>query len=223
MTYGSTKELSDRLQEVSFGKSYAQHKEDWRLCHWLKQIGRLENGGLAVEFGAGNGYKNSNIRLFERYGWRLVQWDAKPKGPVKQERVLPSNVCELFHKYKVPIDFDLLSIDVDGLDLWIWHALEPWHPRVVIVEYNSNFPHGASYTLPSDESYSGWDGSANFGASFAALSKIGERKGYWLVEEVAGTNLIFVRKDLLDSAPVVSVELPKPVHRGFDVRRFQVV
>jgi hypothetical protein len=37
-------------------------------------------------------------------------------------------------------EIDLLSIDVDGNDYWIWEKTTCVNPRVVVIEYNAKFP-----------------------------------------------------------------------------------
>ena len=39
---------------------------------------------------------------------------------LRQERIYPANIVHLFEKYEVPKRFDLLSIDIDTFDLWVW-------------------------------------------------------------------------------------------------------
>lgn len=41
----------------------------------------------------------------------------------------------MFAKYEVPLEFDLLSIDVDYEDLFVWKSIDAkYRPRVVIIE-----------------------------------------------------------------------------------------
>ncbi len=54
--------------------------------------------------------------------------------------VTPQNVESLFAAAGVPAEPDVLSIDVDGQDYWIWEALEAHRPRVVVIEYNAVLP-----------------------------------------------------------------------------------
>src|SRR5262249_44437283 len=96
----------------------------------------------------------------------------------------------------VPSEPDVLSIDVDGLDCWIWAALEGYRPRLVVIEYNSALDPEARLTVPLDESFA-WDGTDYFGASLGALRHVGRTQGYRLVHtDVAGVNAFFVRDDL---------------------------
>ena len=58
---------------------------------------------------------------------------------VRQAFVDAENVNSLFAQYGVPKQFDLLSIDIDGNDYWVWKAIEDFTPRVVVIEYNIYF------------------------------------------------------------------------------------
>lgn len=59
---------------------------------------------------------------------------------------MQGNINDLFAKYEVPLEFDLLSIDVDYDDFWVWKAIDvKFRPRVVIIEV-SCATHGVSDT-----------------------------------------------------------------------------
>ena len=101
-------------------------------------------------------------------------------------------------KYHVPKRFDLLSIDIDGIDYWVWKAITAYEPRVVLIEYNAAVPPHESQTIPYDPHFM-WSGATNyFGASVLALKKLGEQKGYALVGcDNSGTNAFFVHQSLV--------------------------
>ncbi|MEO8627508.1 MAG: hypothetical protein ABI612_05320 [Betaproteobacteria bacterium] len=109
------------------------------------------------------------------------------------------NIEGLFDEGGVKSEFDLLSIDVDGNDYWIWKAIQRFNPRVVCIEYNSNLGDTVACTKAYDPNWR-WDGSTVFGASLAAFEKLGREKGYSLVGcDFLGINAYFVRDDLLES------------------------
>lgn len=94
-------------------------------------------------------------------------------------------------------EIDLLSIDIDFNDYWIWQAIEAVHPRVVVIEYNASWPPPAALTVPYAPAAK-WNGTNYFGASLAALATLGTRKGYELVGcNLTGVNAFFVRRDLV--------------------------
>lgn len=93
-------------------------------------------------------------------------------------------------------EIDLLSIDIDFNEYWVWEAITVVAPRVVVVEYNATWAPPAALTVPYSPNDS-WAGTNYFGASLSALARLGNKKGYDLVGCcLAGTNAFFVRKDL---------------------------
>jgi hypothetical protein len=105
---------------------------------------------------------------------------------------------------------DLLSIDLDGMDFWIWRALSDITPRVVVIEYNNRFPAEISATVPYDPQFQGTDlmTVGYFGASLAALTKLGVEKGYRLIgTNGPNTNAFFMKDDVgRDAFPAVTVQ-----------------
>ncbi len=49
----------------------------------------------------------------------------------------PANIDGLLRDGGMPEELDVLSIDVDGIDLWIWQAIAAVRPRLVVIEYNA--------------------------------------------------------------------------------------
>lgn len=175
----------------------SQHGEDGVLEAIFLAIGTTNR--YFVEFGAGTGAECNTALLRER-GWSGLWMDGREQPPgslVRRERITAENINALFSKHSVPDEFDVLSIDLDGVDYWIWKALESrWRPRVVLAEYNANFLPPESVTVPYDPSFQ-WDASSDYyGASLSALEKLAARKGCALVYcESSGVNAFFVRSD----------------------------
>ena len=92
----------------------------------------------------------------------------------------------ILHRNQVAGEIDLLSIDIDGDDYYIFDSLEHLRPRVVVCEYNPTIP-------PDIDLYA--DCGSYFGASITAISRVAESKGYSLVA-ITDTNGIFVLKSL---------------------------
>jgi len=94
-------------------------------------------------------------------------------------------------------ELDLLSIDIDSNDYWVWQAITTVKPRLVVIEYNASMPPFVRKTVAYDPSRR-WDGTNYFGASLGALEALGRAKGYSLVGcSPAGVNAFFVRDDLV--------------------------
>jgi glycosyltransferase involved in cell wall biosynthesis len=188
---------------------FSQNGEDGVLAEILRRIGVGEQRYF-VEFGVESGREGNCVYLADIAGWRGLFMDGDERffAALQQKyrasdlvqtalaMVAPENVQELFAAAKVPPEPDVLSIDVDGGDYWIWEAIEDYRPRVVVVEYNSMLDPRRRLVQPADHE-GGWDGTDYYGASLAAMRSLGERKGYRLVHaELSGVNAFFVREDL---------------------------
>ena len=109
---------------------------------------------------------------------------------------------------------DLLCIDIDGVDYWIWKAIDVIQPRVVVVEYQDILGPERTWTVPYSPDFNVRDYTVNkknhnyCGASLGAFVKLGKEKGYRLVGcSQGGWNALFVRSGIGEEhLPEVSVE-----------------
>jgi hypothetical protein len=91
---------------------------------------------------------------------------------------------------------DLLSIDIDGNDYWVWKAINVISPRVVVIEYNAKFPPDYEWIMKYNEKHI-WQGDDEHGASLKSLELLGKIKGYQLVAtNITGTNAFFIKEEL---------------------------
>jgi len=189
-------------------KVFSQNGEDGVLAEIFSRIGTTNR--FFVEFGVGDGVECNTRMLMEVLGWSGVYFEPvasefdrlstrlAARDDVRTIRAFltPTNIADSFGKVDIPLEPDLLSIDIDGQDYWLWRALDHYRPRVVIIEYNSSLP-PAARLVEREGTVHEEDQSSYFGASLGALRALGERKGYKLVHaELAGVNLFFVRDDL---------------------------
>jgi hypothetical protein len=166
--------------------------------------------------------------LVDRSTWRVrraLQWIEHPQHLVITHRrvrtdptaVTPRNIEEVFARHGVPEELDVLSIDVDTIDYWIWAALGHYRPRLVVVEYNASLSHEEALVFPNDET-ARWDETSYYGSSLGAFRQLAAVKGYQLVHtEMSGTNAFFVRSDLSDlvdvsDPPMRSTNFGQSVH-----------
>jgi hypothetical protein len=117
--------------------------------------------------------------------------------------VTRENVNELIASHGFDGEIDFFSLDLDGVDYWIWDAMTACSPRVVVLEYNSMFGPSRAVTVPYDPAF---DRSRHhtmyFGASLAAWTVLAAAKGYRLVAvEPAGINAFFLRNDVAPQIP----------------------
>ncbi len=196
---------------------------------------------FCVEFGAWDGKLFSNTwNLLNTHVWRGVLIEAV--GPrfealaatyaAARERVRllnrfvavagPERLDALLAEAGAPIDFDLLSIDIDGNDWHVWHSLAAFRPRVVVVEFNPSIENDVLFVQDADPRI-------HQGCSLLALVELGREKGY---ELCAATefNAFFIEKSLFprlgiadnDIDALYQTTLHAKIFHGFDGTVFAV-
>lgn len=180
-------------------KRYAQFGEEAIFDYIFDNIGTTNK--YLVDFGASSlnlGLSNSKY-LLEK-GWTGLLMDGKSDGNplIKEEFITAENICDLFNKYNTPKEFDLLSIDIDGNDIWVLENILKggFSPRVIINEFNGCIPVGVNKAMKYNPSHS-WGENDYYGGSFEAFKVLGAKYGYTLVHQVATTNMIFIRQDIV--------------------------
>lgn len=199
-------------------KVFSQNGEDGVIAEIFRRVGSTNRH--FVEFGVGTGVEGNCVFLADVMVWhglfiegseRLYpdlehKYRNTPGVTTREAMVTAENIESLLGAAGVPSDPDVLSIDIDGNDYWVWNAIVGFRPRLVIVEYNGALPPEATLVQPYRPG-SAWAATDYFGASLGALERLGAEKGYSLVHtELSGTNAFFLREDLLtafgDPAPV---------------------
>jgi hypothetical protein len=176
----------------------SQNGEDGVLEALFARLGTTNK--YFVEFGVEDGTECNTAYLLQE-GWTGLMMDGagvcrNPLATIHREFVTAENINSLLRKHAVPQQFDLLSIDIDGNDFWVWSAIKA-RPRVVVIEYNASVPPGVRSAIAYDPQFV-TNGTDYFGASLLALKELGQRKGYTLVYcERAGVNAFFVADELL--------------------------
>jgi len=205
------------LRLTRFGqKAFSQSDEDGMILEVFNRIGAKTR--TFVEFGVESGVE-CNTALLLMDGWRGLWMDgssahiaainarhqrAISTGDLTTRRafVTAENIDEMLATWSggapaAAVEVDLLCIDVDGNDFWIWQAIKSISARVVVIEYNSSYPPPVEFVRKYDAAAQ-WDHTNYYGASLSALEKLGDRLGYALVGcSLAGTNAFFVRRDEL--------------------------
>lgn len=178
-------------------KIFSQNGEDGIITAIFNAIG-IKNYYF-VEFGVGDGTE-CNTRLLRENGWQGLWMDGMSSSNtnIQHEIVTAENINSLFEKYCVPNEFDLLSIDIDSNDYWIYKAIDrKYSPRVIVVEYNGSYPPPQSKTVLYDPHLT-WRGTDYFGASLNAWVNILSKRGYSLVGcESRGVNAFFIKNELI--------------------------
>lgn len=143
-----------------------------------------------------NDGRESNSRyLRTRYGWRGVGFDEVWENSninLVRARIQPDILESLLDALGTPVDLDLLSIDVDGEDIWILSSLQRYRPRVIVIEYCSLY-NSTDIIVHNETS------SQKPEASILAIYQVAYAKGYELVH-LNGVNAFFVLRTVLQAA-----------------------
>jgi hypothetical protein len=214
-------ELAARVDpQTAFNRSecrvYSQNGEDGILLYLFSRIGTTDR--RFIEFGIGDGSECNTANLATAFGWRGLLMEADPDLAVRAReffatrptlrssgvrvehaRVEPETIDVLVRGFGIEGELDLLSIDIDGNDYWVWRATEAVSARVVVIEYNASFGPTRSVTVPYRPGFNRYVGHVSgfyHGASLRALSRLAKQKGYVLAGcDSRGTNAFFVRQD----------------------------
>jgi hypothetical protein len=203
---------------------WSQNEEDGITLALLKLVGTTNR--RFVELGAGVNGGNSGF-LAEVCGWTGLMVDGSPARAAKLAArfgrfgvhtqaawITTEGVNQLIADHGLTGEVDLLSLDIDGNDYWVWEQLDICSPRVVILEFNPAFGPERAVTVRYDPAFDrGQYKSVThqfYGASLAALTRLSREKGYRLVlVEPRGANAYFLRNDVGEGVPAAS---PGTIH-----------
>lgn len=197
-------------------KIFSQFGEDGIIDFLIKKLNIKSN--YFIEFGVED-YNESNTKfLLEARNWSGEIYEANKNHVnyiknqefywrynlnVKNVFISKKNINLLVDKFLQRNNINklgLLSIDIDGVDYWIWKELTVTDPEIVIIEYNARLGYDKSIVVPYEENFVRLKkhySSIYFGASLKALYTLGVEKGYSLVgTNLNGSNAFFVKKDL---------------------------
>lgn len=190
-------------------KLYSQNGEDGVIEYIFNNIGFTNK--IFIEFGFG-AYENNSRYLIEKYNFKGLFIDGSSEECVNATKlydkginihtqfITKDNILSIITKYYTG-EIDFLSIDVDGIDLYLLDvAIPEINPRVVCIEYCASIGDSLSVTVKYKENFdrhkehrSGFYCNASLKATCNVMSK----KGYVFVGTVHGLNAFFVRKDCI--------------------------
>jgi hypothetical protein len=203
---------------------YSQNGEDGILDQLLTELngGSGSGGGTFCEFGASDGVSSSNVlhlvksrnftgMLIEadeaRYRKCVENYRSYPDVQVFQGFVLyddaANNLDSWLARGNMKKDLDVLSIDIDCDDYYVWDNMKNYNPKIVIFEVNSyrdpiydELPKQPSNAYNIDLLRQQNPSRVALGCSFISAVKLGLNKGYVPVSFTG--NIIFVRRDLVE-------------------------
>lgn len=214
------KELLERgttlptFQDVEL-RAFSQNGEDGILLYIFSLIGTTSK--KCVELCAADGIECNTANLIINHGWDGLLFDGNEENISRGNRfysnlkdtciwppklvkawITVENVNSLILENGFGGEIDFLSLDLDGVDYWIWKAIDCISPRVVVLEYQDIWGSQKAVTVPYQPNFKAEFnefGSPDYsGASLAAFIKLGKEKGYRLVGcQRYGFNAFFIR------------------------------
>jgi len=206
---------------------HSQDGEDGIIGRIFELVGNENRFG--VEFGAWDGVYFSNCcNLFTNNDWsglfieanaekfKDLQENYKDNFKVKLVNTYidiegPNTLDSILKISNAPKNFDFLSIDVDGIDYFIWDGLTEYRPRVVVIEFNPTIPNDVEFVQHKSAKI-------NQGCSLLALINLARTKGYELVC-CTGWNAFFVTNDLFALTGVTNNHIPATADFSLEVPR----
>lgn len=206
--------------------TYSQFGEDGIIAEILQ---RLESAvaldGWCAEFGAWDGIHLSNTcKLIRDRSYSAVLIEGDPDRVKDLAKNFPEQnilkICrfvnfegansldKIFSDTPIPSNFDVLSIDVDGVDYYIFESLHIYRPKVVCIEFNPTIPNAVDFVQAKDFA-------VKQGCSGRALTRLARSKNYALVASTP-CNLIFVDNAYLQSVSAYEVCLEDLNEQGND-------
>jgi len=200
-----------RLERYGFSVG-SQNEEDGILVEIFRRIGCPYK--TFFEFGVGSGLQNCTI-YFLLAGWRGGWVEVNPRKiefirqkfafytasdllRITDRPVTPENVDDIASELGVAEQLDLLSIDIDGNDYFVFEEMKI-KPRALVIEYNGLYPPPHRIVQAYDPNYV-HSLDTYTGCSLQSLVDLAQSKGYRLVgTNLSGLNAFFVREDLYSS------------------------
>jgi hypothetical protein len=218
----------ERISDAGF-RCYSQFEEDGIILYVLTTIGFKTK--KVVEMCCGTGDECMATNLILNHGFQAFLFDgdqyniARAQSFFKRKKdclltpphlihawITKENVNDLLRDNGAAGEIDLLSLDMDGNDYYVWEAISEINPRLCICETHNVIPGNLSITIPyapafTSEEKHGYEQEFR-SASLLAMTKLSERKGYRLIgAHRHGFNVVFLRNDIgLDIFPAVSID-----------------
>ncbi|CAF3678038.1 unnamed protein product [Adineta steineri] len=183
---------------------YSQNGEDGVLLWIFANVGTVNKPPRFVEFGTQEGQQCNTRFLRQQLGWQGLMMDGGhdiPNLNLHKENITIKNINDLLAKYKTPSLIDLLSIDIDFDDYFVWKSIlqaNRFHARVVVIEYNYEIPVNENRVVDPDQDSRRWTKTIHYGASMLAMAALGRAYNYTLIYvEKNAINLFFIQTSIL--------------------------
>lgn len=218
----------DDIAEAGF-RCYSQFEEDGIILYILSLIGMSTRKVVEICCGVGSECMAANLIVNHGYTGYLFDGDKSnvevatrffrskkdcllSEPAIRQAWITRDNINQLLREIGATGEVDLLSLDMDGNDYYIWEAIAEINPRLCVFETQDIIPGDRSLTIPYDPAFYCWNkpgAEKDFrSVSLLAMKKLSEAKGYRMIgAHRHGFNVFFLRNDIgQELFPAVSIE-----------------
>ncbi len=215
---------------------FSQNGEDGIIDVLTRHIARPNR--YFVEIGASNGLENNTswLAVARRYSGLWVEGDTESYewcrylftplnyGLEITQKFVTRESAGQVRESALHADPDVFSLDIDGNDYHLAHALlaSGFKPKVFVVEYNSAFGPDKSVTIPYREEFRFAKGHGNnlyYGCSLAGWKKLFIQNGYVFVTvDYNGVNAFFANPSAFEHGFIGSIR-PRDFAENFSQAR----
>ena len=198
MQYNIDKELTNFKKNI-----YSQSGDDGILEEIINRLGN-KSDKVCCEFGASDGIHLSNTyNLIKNKDFKGILIESlkfdylKMCKNIPDKKIIKLNLLvsdegehsleNILEKHEIKHDFDLLSIDIDGNDYYIFKSLEKYKPKIIVIEYNPTIPNDFEFVQEKNKNI-------HQGASILSIFNLAKKKNYKLAA-ITDANAIFINKN----------------------------
>lgn len=193
---------------------FSKHNEDGILLSIVKEIECQNN--LFIDIGSNDCINSNCANLAFHHGWKGSFIDGNKRVLNRGKYIYEKHFTDLTNDFSfintiVTVDninliisqlvgfkkIDLMCIDLDGNDYFIWDAINIINPKIVLVEVQVE--KGNLQFIPNNNTeFELFESDTPKGASPLSMILLANKKGYELVSANKGCfNLFFVKKEFL--------------------------
>lgn len=185
----------NRAKYLLRGNNFSHAGEQKIVSKYIESLLPQDTPRVVVDIGAGNGmrWSNSYALLLADWGGVGIEPDLRkfaalrrayqpfPKAQALCSKAAPENIGSLLKSLSVPVNFGVLSLDIDGNDYWVLQAiLDEFRPGLIVTEINEKIPPPLRFVAKFDPHFRLRH--HFYGYSIAALEDFCERHSYGILE-----------------------------------------